>query len=104
MELLDKDAASHIIGFLDQQSSVALSQTSRTFRNFIESNRCEVITQGYWDPKHPEYGGWEDLRRFPTKEVAVQHAEEQKQDSCVHFAEIGWVASQPEWTIEWNRE
>lgn len=108
---IGEDSTSKLLGFLDERSTQALATTCHQLRNSVEQNKCEVIYQGYWDPEHPEYHGWEDIRRFPTKAQALHFSEKQKDDPCIHtiviysyFAEIGWVATVPEWRIEWNRE
>ena len=113
MTSLSAGSIQTVLGFLNPKDAGSLAKTCKIMRNEVEKNKCQVLSQGVWTldcPKGPG-NGWENLEPVCTKQGALDKAKELQSDSKVtktiiycYYAELGWIANRPEWTVKWERQ
>ena len=107
MDKLSNDAVAKIVGFLGKDAQ-PLSKTSKRNWQVTQKARYQMLTHGYEDAEHPEWGKYED---FYSKKAALAAMEKKTEDKDVvwigiyqHLAPIGWVANQRTFFREWSRD
>ena len=110
MDTLSNDAVAKIVGFLGKDGQ-PFSKTSKRNWQVTQKARYLMLTDGYWDAEHPEWGKFEGRFHFYSKKAALAAMEKKTEDKDVvwigiyqHLAPIGWVANQATFFREWSRD
>ena len=113
MNFLSAGPVQTVLGFLNNKEGISLAKTCKNLRNEVEKNKCQVLSQGVWSLDYPNGpgSGWENVEHVNTKQKALDKVNELQKDPKVtltviykYYADLGWVANRPEWTIKWNRD
>ena len=115
MKRVDGGSTQTILNFLKPNEAAKLAQTCKSWRNSVVRNACTVLWQGNVhlteDCEYTTFRG--RIEKFTTKERAMKRFNIMKGITAddiffvkiYHFeAPIGWVATRPEWTIEWKKK
>ena len=107
MDTLSNDAVAKIVEFLGKDGQ-PFSKTSKRNWQVTQKARYEMLTHGYWDAEHPEWGKYEGSTHFYSKKAALAAMEKEKKDKNVvwigvyqFLADIGWCAGNPTFSTEW---
>ena len=107
MDTLSNDAVAKIVEFLGKDGQ-PFSKTSKRNWKVTQKARYHMLTHGYEDAEHPEWGKYEDCTYFYSKKAALAAMEKETEDKNVvwigiyqYLADIGWCANQPTFFTEW---
>mgnify|MGYP001407909901 CR=1 FL=1 len=107
MDTLSNDAVAKIVEFLGKDGQ-PFSKTSKRNWQVTQKARYQMLTHGYWNAEHPEWGKYEGSNYFYSKKAALAAMEKKTEDKDVvwigiyqHLAPIGYVANQPTFFREW---
>ena len=107
MNKISDSALSKVVEFLGTDAQ-PLAKTSKRNWQVTQEARYKMLTHGYWDAEHPEWGKFEDSKYFYSKQAALAAMELKKKDKDVVWigvyqfrAPIGFIANRPTYFKEW---
>ena len=107
MNKISDSALSKVVEFLGTDAQ-PLAKTSKRNWQVTQEARYKMLTHGYWDAEHPEWGKFEDSKYFYSKQAALAAMELKKKNKDVvwvgiyqFLAPIGWIANSPTFFKEW---
>ena len=82
MNKISDSALSKVVEFLGTDAQ-PLAKTSKRNWQVTQEARYQMLTHGYWDAEHPEWGKYEGITYFYSQQTALAAMELKKKDKDV---------------------